>query len=258
MRARSQSLAPEHFRDETAWLRQKALAELLDVGVPAIAKHLKNIFYSGELQRNRTVSILEIVQPEGGREIKRPARTMPNMADALIGSAAEAELAGFFAKFAPAVAKLGKALRAKLRARLPGLTEVVYFYENQHSLVISWSPTGRGFDGVCSIALSPRGVLLHFGRGAELSKADPLKLLQGTGKTVRHVVLNSPADFDRPEIQALLTAALKLAKLRPAAGAKGATFSRAAAQHQRARRAKKSAKPAPARRKAATKRKPKR
>jgi hypothetical protein len=37
------------FRDESAWLTQKALASLFAVGVPAINKHLKNIFESGEL-----------------------------------------------------------------------------------------------------------------------------------------------------------------------------------------------------------------
>lgn len=37
------------FRGETAWLTQKALAELFGVGVPAITKHLKNIFESEEL-----------------------------------------------------------------------------------------------------------------------------------------------------------------------------------------------------------------
>jgi len=39
---------------------------------------------------------------------------------------AETQLAGYFAKVEPAMAKLGKALRAKLRARLPGLFEIVY------------------------------------------------------------------------------------------------------------------------------------
>lgn len=59
------------FKDETAWLTQKALAELFGVKVPAIAKHLKNIFDSGELSREATVSKMEIVQPEGGREVTR-------------------------------------------------------------------------------------------------------------------------------------------------------------------------------------------
>lgn len=59
------------FRDETAWLTQKALAELFGVGVPAVNKHLKNIFTSGELSREATVSKMEIVRPEGGRRVAR-------------------------------------------------------------------------------------------------------------------------------------------------------------------------------------------
>ena len=150
---------------------------------------------------------------------------------------AEAQLAGFFAKYDPTTVKLGKALRAKLRDRLPGLFEVVYMYENQNALVIAYSPTENGYDGLCSIALSPGLVKLHFAQGAQLSKADPGKLLQGRGTTVRHVVLNTIADFDRAEIEVLMAAALKLAKLRPDASAKGSVIIRAEAQKQRARRA---------------------
>ena len=47
------------FKDETVWLTQKALAELFGVKVPAINKHLKNIFGSGELVENAVISILE-------------------------------------------------------------------------------------------------------------------------------------------------------------------------------------------------------
>jgi len=50
------------FKDETVWLTQKALAELFGVKVPAINKHLKNIFDSGELKREATVSKMEIVR----------------------------------------------------------------------------------------------------------------------------------------------------------------------------------------------------
>lgn len=149
----------------------------------------------------------------------------------------ETQLAGHFAKYAPATARLGKALRAKLRARLPGLVEIVYMYENQNALVISYSPTGRGYEAVCSISVYPDLVKLGFGKGAALSKADPKKLLQGQGKTVRYVALNSVADFDRPEIETLIAAAVKLAKLRLDPNATGATVSKAEAQKQRARRA---------------------
>jgi hypothetical protein len=71
------------------------------------------------------------------------------------------------------------------------------------------------------------------------SSASPCasKLLQGRGKTVRHVVLSSVADFDRAEIEVLIAAALKLAKLRLDAGAKSSVIIKAEAQKQRARRA---------------------
>ena len=59
------------IRDETIWLTQKAIAELFDVEVPAISKHLSNIFSEGELQAEVTVSKMEIVQTEGNRKVKR-------------------------------------------------------------------------------------------------------------------------------------------------------------------------------------------
>lgn len=59
------------YRDESVWCTQKAMAQLFDVGVPAISKHLNNIFSEGELRQDLTVSKMEIVQIEGDREIKR-------------------------------------------------------------------------------------------------------------------------------------------------------------------------------------------
>lgn len=53
------------FQDETAWLSQKALAELFGVRVPAINKHLKNIFASGELVEDSVISILETTAADG-------------------------------------------------------------------------------------------------------------------------------------------------------------------------------------------------
>jgi hypothetical protein len=47
------------YHDENFWLTQKALAGLFDVKVPAVSKHLKNIFESGELEEDSVVSILE-------------------------------------------------------------------------------------------------------------------------------------------------------------------------------------------------------
>ena len=59
------------YTDETIWCTQKAMAALFDVGVPAISKHLANIFETGELKEEATISKMETVQQEGNRTVKR-------------------------------------------------------------------------------------------------------------------------------------------------------------------------------------------
>ena len=59
------------IKDDTIWLTQKSMAELFGVEVPAISKHLTNIYDEGELQYNSTVSKMEIVQTEAKRQVKR-------------------------------------------------------------------------------------------------------------------------------------------------------------------------------------------
>lgn len=54
-----------YFQNETVWLSQKAIAELFSVGVPAISKHLKNIFESGELQKELVISKMETTTKHG-------------------------------------------------------------------------------------------------------------------------------------------------------------------------------------------------
>lgn len=56
--------------DETIWLTQKAMAELFDVGVPAINKHLRNIFEEGELDANVVISKMETTTAHGAIEGK--------------------------------------------------------------------------------------------------------------------------------------------------------------------------------------------
>ncbi len=59
------------FANDTFWMTQKTMAELFGVKTPAISKHLKNIYISGELSEEATVSKMETVQVEGTREITR-------------------------------------------------------------------------------------------------------------------------------------------------------------------------------------------
>ena len=58
------------IKDETLWCTQKAMAQLFDVGVPAISKHLKNIFEEGELNDAVVVSKMEITTQHGAIEGK--------------------------------------------------------------------------------------------------------------------------------------------------------------------------------------------
>lgn len=60
-----------YFQNETIWLSQQKMADLFGVGKAAISKHLANIYKSGELQKEATVSFLETVQQEGNRQVTR-------------------------------------------------------------------------------------------------------------------------------------------------------------------------------------------
>lgn len=55
------------MKDETLWLTQKAMAELFNVKVPAISKHIKNIYQEGELSEDTTISKMETVVNRGFR-----------------------------------------------------------------------------------------------------------------------------------------------------------------------------------------------
>ena len=55
------------IKDETIWCTQKAMAQLFGVGVPAVSKHLKNIFEAGELSPEMTISKMETVINRGKR-----------------------------------------------------------------------------------------------------------------------------------------------------------------------------------------------
>jgi hypothetical protein len=59
------------FANDTFWLTQAAMSELFGVNIPAISKHLKNIYESKELSTEATISKMETVQMEGQRQVTR-------------------------------------------------------------------------------------------------------------------------------------------------------------------------------------------
>lgn len=56
------------LEDETVWMTQAQIAELFGTEVPAISKHIRNIIRNGELEKEATVSKMEIVRLEGSRK----------------------------------------------------------------------------------------------------------------------------------------------------------------------------------------------
>ena len=59
------------YFEDNFWLTQRLIAQLFGVEVPAINKHLNNIFEENELDKETTISKMEIVQQEGNRQVKR-------------------------------------------------------------------------------------------------------------------------------------------------------------------------------------------
>jgi hypothetical protein len=117
------------------------------------------------------------------------------------------QLADFLGKFDPMVAALARGTLSKLRNRLPGAFELVY--DNYNALAIAFSPTDTSSAAVFSIAVYPRWVSLFFSQGARLR--DPNSMLKGSGNQMRHIVLANSDDIQRPEVEALISEALKLA-----------------------------------------------
>jgi hypothetical protein len=136
----------------------------------------------------------------------------------------------FIAKFDPPMAKLIRAIRSALRKRFPTAVEMVY--DNYNFFVIGYSPTERPTDYIVSLAANSKGVGLSFNHGATLP--DPNKILLGAGKQNRFVRLPNAAVLRKPEVEALLNAAVAQAKPLPASG-RGGTVIRAVAAKQRPR-----------------------
>jgi hypothetical protein len=119
----------------------------------------------------------------------------------------QAELDTIISKRSPEMAKLTKAVLARLRPRFPGATELVY--DKKNSLVIGFGPDERASNVINSIAVYGKWINLYFFAGDALP--DPERLLQGSGSTVRSIRITSAEGLDRPAVKALMAAARKCA-----------------------------------------------
>ena len=147
------------------------------------------------------------------------------------GGAAE-QLAAFIRKFSPTDQRLIRAVRGALRKRFPTANELVY--DNYNFFVIGYSPTERPSDAIVSMAARANGVGLCFIRGATLP--DPDKVLLGSGNQTRFIRIDSLKVLERPEVKALVAAAIAQARPPLPAAGRGKLIIRSVSAKQRPRR----------------------
>jgi Domain of unknown function (DU1801) len=145
---------------------------------------------------------------------------------------AERRLAKFIGKFEPSHRALIQSVRRALRRRLPTANELVW--DNYNFFVVGYSATERPSDSVVSLAAGANGVGLSFYRGATLP--DPHGILLGEGSQNRFIRLDSAKTLSRPEVEALIAAAVAQMKTPLARSGRGRLFIRSVSATQRPRR----------------------
>ena len=123
-------------------------------------------------------------------------------------ASSQAQLTAFIGKFDAKDQRLIRAVRSVMRRRCPTANELVY--DNYNFFVIGYSPTQRPSDAVVSMAARAGSIGLCFIRGASLP--DPKGLLLGSGKQTRFIRLESADTLARPEVEALIAAAVDRAR----------------------------------------------
>jgi hypothetical protein len=160
-----------------------------------------------------------------------PETDMKQTAKSALVEYASDQLKGFIAKFDPTVAKLIHSCRRALRKRFPTANELVY--DNYNFFVIGYSATERPSDCIVSLAANAKGVGLSFYYGSTLP--DPHKILLGSGSQNRFIRLESATVLARPEVEALLCAAVAQAKSPQPSTGSGVLIIRSISAKQRPR-----------------------
>jgi hypothetical protein len=145
----------------------------------------------------------------------------------------KAELDSFLDKFTPQMAKSTRGVLSAMRKLCPGAVDLVY--DNYNALAIGFATGERVADAWFSIAVFPKWASLFFFKTLPLK--DPDKLLKGSGKTTRHIVLkDGAATLATKGVQALVAQALDKAGRPFKPGAKGRIVIKSVSAKQRPRR----------------------
>ncbi|MCB9165790.1 MAG: hypothetical protein H6592_15370 [Flavobacteriales bacterium] len=140
----------------------------------------------------------------------------------------EVHIVALVAGYTSSDQQLFQSLRKALRQRFPTLNELVYDYGKK--VVIGYSPTEAGGEGLVALSLDADGVRVYLTNGSKLP--DPHKLLRGKAGA-RYLTPSSSKDLVRPEVEAQMAAAEKLSKMPLPATGSGQTIIKATAAAKR-------------------------
>jgi hypothetical protein len=157
---------------------------------------------------------------------------MPARATTKTATPPAKQVESFIAKFDPAIARIVRAARSKLRKRYPTARELVY--DNYNALAIGYGPNERTSEVFVSVGAYARGVTLYFTQGRKI--ADPKGLLQGEGNQGAFVRLETAAVLEERGVIALLESAVGIGKTPLAASGRGKTIVKSISARQRPRR----------------------
>src|SRR2546423_1446927 len=112
----------------------------------------------------------------------------------------------FLKPYDRAIQKLALSLRSLVLEEMAPCYENIY--DAYSAVAIGYGSSDRLQDGMFHIAVYTNHVNLGFNEGATLG--DPLGILKGAGKRIRHITIKNAADLERPEIRSYVCRACKL------------------------------------------------
>jgi len=128
------------------------------------------------------------------------------------------QLLGFLTAYDPTIADMALALREIILDEVPDAAESIY---QVYTVAIWFGFSGKMKDMFCYIATNAKHVNLGFPRGAVLP--DPNRVLEGDGKTMRHIKFASERDLERAFVRRYIQAAIEQVGTAAAAGGTGKT-----------------------------------
>ena len=146
----------------------------------------------------------------------------------------EAQLGYLIERCDPKDHKLIRAVRSAVRKRFPAANELLYDYKK--FFVFGYSPTENGIDSIAALSAREDGVRLYLMNGPKLP--DPKKLLLGSAKQTRYILVESARQLTHPDIEALIAAAIDQAKVPLPSKGRGRLINKTAASKPPARKKK--------------------